>query len=162
MTLLLALALCVYRQGGALPDPVCTPGALNSAVTQKTIRQTICKRGWTETVRPPLSVTEPEKRKSVHAYGGTRLSPYEYDHLVPLELGGAPNDPRNLWPEPHQVTGDYGSYTKDGVENGLRIAVCAGRLTLAKARRMIRADWTRGLPWAVRTREHPGAYPPPL
>lgn len=24
---------------------------------------------------------------------------YEYDHFVPLELGGATNDRRNLWPE---------------------------------------------------------------
>ena len=26
--------------------------------------------------------------------------PHQYDHDVPLELGGAVNDARNLWPEP--------------------------------------------------------------
>jgi hypothetical protein len=46
-------------------------------------------------------VTEPEKAASLAAYGDAGpLHDYEYDHLVPLELGGADNDPRNLWPEP--------------------------------------------------------------
>lgn len=31
-----------------------------------------------------------------------------------LELGGAPRDPGNLWPEPHYRTKT--AYTKDGVE----------------------------------------------
>jgi len=34
-----------------------TPGALNPDVTQATIRSTICRRGWTKTVRPPTSFT---------------------------------------------------------------------------------------------------------
>jgi hypothetical protein len=28
-------------------------------------------------------------------------SNYEEDHFIPLELGGAPKNPKNLWPEPH-------------------------------------------------------------
>ena len=47
------------------PDPRCTPGALNPAVTQANIRQTICQDGWTDTIRPPESVTEPEKAASM-------------------------------------------------------------------------------------------------
>jgi hypothetical protein len=88
----------------AEPDPTCTPGSVNPAVTRATIAQTICVSGWTETVRPSESVTEPEKLASLAAYGA-RGSPhqYEYDHLVSLELGGALNDPRNLWPEPDQA-----------------------------------------------------------
>src|SRR5438270_11663668 len=66
------------------PDPRCTPGALNPRVTQVTIRRTICKRGWTSTVRPPERITEQEKAASMAAYGdGGSLSRYEYDHLVP-------------------------------------------------------------------------------
>ena len=34
-----------------------TPGVLNPAVTQATIRSTICGRGWTRTIRPPVSYT---------------------------------------------------------------------------------------------------------
>ena len=35
-----------------------TPGVLNPAVTQATIRTTICTRGWTRTIRPPVSLHE--------------------------------------------------------------------------------------------------------
>src|SRR5579884_2059421 len=37
----------------SLPDPRCTPGAISPAVTQATIGTTICREGYTETVRPP-------------------------------------------------------------------------------------------------------------
>jgi hypothetical protein len=81
------------------PDPRCTPGALNPQVTQATIRHTICRPGWTAAVRPPEAITEAEKRASMRAYGDAEpIHDYEYDHFVPLELGGATNDSRNLWP----------------------------------------------------------------
>src|SRR5262249_52936741 len=100
----------------ARPDPGCTPGALNPAVTQATIAQTICADGWTDTVRPPESITEPEKVASMASYGDTgSLGDYEYDHFVPLELGGATNSPRNLWPEPGASPNP-----KDAVEDELR------------------------------------------
>ncbi len=133
------------------PDPQCTPGALNPAVTQATIQRTICVTGWTSTVRPPESVSEPEKRASMAAYGDTGpLSAYEYDHFVPLELGGAVNDPRNLWPEPGASPNP-----KDTVESDLRSEVCAGKMTLADAQRAIVSDWTKlagqGAPSAAST-----------
>jgi hypothetical protein len=119
------------------PDPRCTPGALNPAVTQATIGRTICRRGWTETIRPPERVTEPEKAASMAAYGesGPRHD-YEYDHVVPLELGGAVNDPRNLWPEPGTSPN-----LKDAVEDDLRQKVCDGLMTLAQAQRGIATNW---------------------
>ena len=65
------------------PDPHCTPGALNPAVTQATIDRTICVPGYTETIRPSESITEPEKLASMAAYGYSGRSPsdFEYDHL---------------------------------------------------------------------------------
>jgi hypothetical protein len=76
------------------PDPRCTPGALDPAVKQANINQTICSAGWTETVRPPEYITEAEKRLSLRAYADSKpIWDYEYDHFVPLELGGATNDP---------------------------------------------------------------------
>jgi hypothetical protein len=80
-----------------MPDPHCTPGGLNPAVTQATITKTICRRGYSSRIRPSTSVTGPEKLASIRAYGlhqGARS--YEYDHLISLELGGAANDSRNL------------------------------------------------------------------
>ena len=121
------------------PDPTCTPGALNPAVTQATIDRTICVEGWTATVRPPESITEQEKAASMAAYGDTgSLGDYEYDHFVPLELGGATNDPRNLWPEPGASPNP-----KDTVEDELRQQVCDGQITLAQAQHEIVTNWVR-------------------
>jgi len=125
------------------PDPRCTPGAVNPAVTQATIGSTICRAGWTETVRPPESVTFREKTASLAAYcDGSSLSGYEYDHDVPLELGGAVNDPRNLWPEP-DYAGSSGYYLnpKDHLERALNRLVCDREMTLALAQRLIAANW---------------------
>jgi hypothetical protein len=119
------------------PDPHCTPGALNPAVRQSTIARTICRSGWTSTVRPPESITEREKRASLAAYGDRGpLHDYEYDHFVPLELGGATNDARNLWPEPGPTPN-----AKDAVESALRRRVCERRLSLVAAQREIVRNW---------------------
>jgi hypothetical protein len=56
------------------------------------------------------------------------MSDYEEGHLVPLELGGAPRDGGNLWPEPHY--GTKTASTKDGTETKLKNAVCNGTITL--------------------------------
>lgn len=139
---------CSYRDGGALPDPKCTPGAINHAVTQRTIRKTICKPGWATSVRPPETATEPLKFKAMRAYGDStaagQAGRYEYDHLIPIELGGALLDTRNLWPEQH--AGTDGSYAKDVRENRLRVLVCVGAVKLAAARRIMRTDWRQPLP----------------
>lgn len=121
------------------PDPRCTPGALNPAVTQSDIGRTICRAGWTATVRPSERVTETEKRASMLAYGDTRpIWDYEYDHFVPLELGGATNAATNLWPElgasPNR---------KDSVEDELNREVCDHELSLAAAQAEIVTDWVR-------------------
>src|SRR5664280_396308 len=65
-----------------MSDLHCTPGALNPAVTQATIGSTICRRGYTSTIRPSTSITGPEKLASIRAYGFHRgSSSFEYDHL---------------------------------------------------------------------------------
>ena len=130
---------CHARRSGlfSLPDPHCTPGAADPSVTQANIDETICRTGYTRTVRPPESITEREKRASLAAYGDTRpLHYYEYDHLIALELGGAPNDPRNLWPEPGASPNP-----KDALEGRLRREVCAGEITLGAAQRAIARNW---------------------
>jgi hypothetical protein len=122
---------------GGLPDHACTPGAINPAVTQADIGSTICAPGWTETVRPPEAYTEQLKARQMAAYGEAGpIWDYEEDHLVPLELGGAPADPRNLWPEPGASPNP-----KDSVEDAANSAVCGGRMTLAAAQAAIARNW---------------------
>lgn len=124
------------RAGQPLPDHHCTPGAINPDVKQSNIKQTICKVGWTKTVRPPESVTRVMKAKSARSYALSRSEQGEYDHLVPLELGGAPDDPRNLWVEVGHIPNP-----KDAVEHKMNDAVCSGLVPLGKAQKAIAGDW---------------------
>ncbi len=106
-----------------------TPGALNQDVTQATIRSTICRHGWTRTVRPPVSYTNALKLRQLSEYG-LRGPPshFQEDHLISLELGGDPVDPRNLWPEPYPRAAAV-----DQIEDELNRKVCDGSLSLAAA-----------------------------
>jgi hypothetical protein len=136
---------CHYTYVGSdpLPDPRCTPGAINPQVTQDNIESTICSSGFTSTIRPPESVTEPEKGASAVAYGYTgSFHVAEYDHLISLELGGDPNDPANLWIEPpDNPNATSFANTKDRLENRLNSLVCSGQLSLATAQQAIASNW---------------------
>jgi hypothetical protein len=127
-------ATALPRCGGTGTSPLraswsLTPGALNPDVTQATIGATICRRGWTRTVRPPVSFTNALKVRQL-ARLGLRGPPsaYQEDHLISLELGGDPVDPRNLWPEPYPRASSV-----DAIENELNGRVCSGSLSLADA-----------------------------
>jgi hypothetical protein len=127
----LALVLRLHRHRALVvrADPARTPGVLNPDVTQSTIRATICKRGWTRTVRPPVEYTNALKRRQMRAYHEHGPpSAYQEDHLISLELGGHPTDPRNLWPEPYPRASAV-----DEIENELNAKVCGGALPLAEA-----------------------------
>ena len=112
-------------------DPVRTPGVLNPEVRQEAIGETICKRGWTRTIRPPTSYTNELKLRQMQEYGvGGDPSGYQEDHLISLELGGHPTDSRNLWPEPRPHAEEV-----DRIENELNGKVCSGEITLAEGQR---------------------------
>jgi hypothetical protein len=129
LTLALFIRLRGARQPAFVADPLRTPGVLNAAVTQANIRATVCRTGWTRTVRPPTDYTNALKRKQMRAYREPGpMSAYQEDHLISLELGGDPTDPRNLWPEPYPRAASV-----DKIENELNAQVCSGALTLAQA-----------------------------
>ena len=128
---IVVVALAPRGSGGShgiVADPRRTPGVLNPDVTQANIRSTICKHGWTSTIRPPSSYTDDLKRRQMRQYreNGT-TSDYQEDHFISLELGGDPTDPRNLWPEPYPRASQM-----DQTENQLNAEVCSGQLTLAQ------------------------------
>src|SRR5205809_8051285 len=113
-----------FRAGWTL-----TPGVLNPDVTQANVRSTVCAHGWTKTIRPPVSYTNRLKLEQMRQYGLTGdASDYQEDHLVSLELGGHPTDPRNLWPEPYPRASEV-----DQIENQLNAEVCSGSLSLRDA-----------------------------
>jgi hypothetical protein len=147
-----AKASCHYRhdKGQPLEDRACTPGALNPDVTQADLATTICRKGgYTADIRPPAYITAKEKRLSAASYGYTGTArDSEYDHLISLQLGGDPNDPRNLWvepPSPGHRTGAGPNNPKDVVETKLHTAVCRGTIKLAQAQQAIVADWSTAL-----------------
>src|ERR1700760_3223169 len=72
---------------GPLPNPTVNPGARNHSVTQQNIDDTICIKGWTKVVRPPMSWTNTLKHKLLKRYGipASSIHDYELDHLIPLE-----------------------------------------------------------------------------
>ena len=111
---------------------------INPAVTQETIQQTICVPGWTKTVRPSASYTARIKIKLIRELelDEALLVDFELDHRIPLALGGAPSDPRNLELQPWDEAGE-----KDAIEACLARAVCAGKIGLDEARRRIWSDW---------------------
>lgn len=91
-------------------------------------------------MRPPESYTEHLKLAQLRAY---RLpgppSDYEEDHLVPLSIGGAPRDPRNLWPEPRD--GANNAEQKDQLETWAARMACARRIPLAQLQHDMAANW---------------------
>jgi hypothetical protein len=131
-----------------------TPGAANPDVTQRNIQDNICNPQWsTKLIRPQSEYTSRLKRKQLREYGDTvhqtraelidpatgkvettrcvahsdNMACYEEDHLIPLEDGGAPLDPRNLWPEPYntRVGGVImGAHQKDVVESFIHDEIC--------------------------------------
>jgi hypothetical protein len=143
---LAACGAATYSESSGLPNIKLTPGAINRAVTQANIRSTICVVGWTATVRPPVSYTNNLKYSQLHSGynldGDLNMKDYEEDHIVPLETGGNPSSPLNLFPEPHNIK--YGSYVKDQLENRMHQLVCSGKITLRVAQAVFLNNWEKG------------------
>jgi hypothetical protein len=115
---------------------------LNPAVRQATIGDTICKPGWTKAVRPPSRVMDQIKRDKLRAAGWTDAdnNRFELDYIIPLSLGGAPDDPKNFQLEPGTEVVE-----KEALEACLPRLVCERRLMLDDARKAVWRDWRAAL-----------------
>ena len=167
------------------PDPVSSPGAANPDITQHNIQDTICSRRWsTKQIRPPSAYTSKLKRKQLRQYGDTvhqtraelinpntgkldttrcvmhsdNMACYEEDHIISLEAGGNPTDPRNLFPEAYntRVGGVImGAHQKDVVEGFIHDEIChdvphakknsyipaTTSVTLRRGQKILAGDW---------------------
>ena len=134
--------------GYPIPDPACTPGAINKTVTLRILKskffKTSCERNVItsltskNTTYPAYSTDHPS-----HNTGKSQVC--ELDHLVSLELGGA-DSLDNIWPQcgPDGVElNDRYFKKKDRVENYLALMVQQRRIPLKDAQRGIATDWTQ-------------------
>jgi Protein of unknown function (DUF3761) len=154
--LLVPVGAPARASGMTRPDPQHTPGAADPAVSQDNIDSTICRSGYSRSVR---HVTVTTKKRVFAEYGISYDThrDFEVDHLIPLELGGS-NDIRNLWPEPYRA--EAGARAKDTVENTLHALVCARQGALGAAQLLIASDWTTALQTVTTTGTVPGASLP--
>jgi hypothetical protein len=144
-----ALSLGITGALAAAPDVqdhTRTPGASDPAVTQSNISQNICVSGYTGTIRPDTATTNAIKERQLQDWGyrDKNMAHYEEDHLISLQLGGAAEDVRNLWPEPY--ASKWGARIKDTLEGELRRRVCSDandpdHITLQEAQAAISKDW---------------------
>jgi hypothetical protein len=126
------------------PNHRLTPGQRDPAVTQANIQQTICKPGYSDSVRKtPARVL----KAMFDEYGipDAERGNYEGDHLISLELGGA-DTLKNLWPQRYCPTkradpNCFGAREKDVVETTFKRRICKGQMTLRDAQRRIAKDW---------------------
>jgi hypothetical protein len=137
-------------RGFPIPDPICTPGAVNPTVAEDVLRnpsfRTACVRGH--------ATTEHEKAETYRWYrvahpghNTGQNQTCELDHLVSLELGGA-DTLENIWPQcgpPNVALRQRYFKQKDAVENYLARQVKRGRMNLSEAQKGIATDWTQYL-----------------
>ena len=138
------------KNGFPVPDPKCTPGAVNPTLTLKVLADPGFK---TECVRDDAT-SEDEKKQTYAAYNMTEPAKNsgesqtcELDHFISLELGGA-DTLDNIWPQcgPDNVGLDDRNFKrKDLVEDFLGREVREGRLSMADAQKGIVEDWTQFL-----------------
>jgi len=139
------------NQAGVLPPPG-TTGAIDPAVRQANIDGTICRPGYARAARPTYAVTDAFKRHLMDVqHPGERMADYELDHLIPISIGGAPFDPRDLWLQPRLGQANAGD--KNDLAYVLWRLVCEHRVPLPTAQRAISKDWTQ----AYATYATPGA-----
>jgi hypothetical protein len=130
-----------FNRAAILP-PRETPGAVDPAITQGNIDTTICVPGYAQAARPSYAVTGPLKRRLMQMqHPGESLADYELDHLIPISIGGAPLDLRDLWLQPRDGQANAGD--KNVLAYVLWRLVCTHRLPLETAQSAIRSNWTK-------------------
>jgi hypothetical protein len=83
----------------------------------------------------------PEYGLSTGKPTAAQMKSTEEDHFDPLEAGGAPQDPNNLWPQPW--AGLHGARKKDTEEGTIHRHICSDpNFTVEDGLAQIRADWS--------------------
>lgn len=126
------------------PSPTLTPGLSVPGLTAADV----CAPGYARAARKSADAGIRRLKPVVAQAYGVRPSDwkrYEFDHFVPITLGGHPDSEKNLWPQPHRNVagvGAWGSEAKDRLEDRLHLEVCSGKISLKAAQEEIASDWT--------------------
>lgn len=112
--------------------------ALNPDVSQSTIQQTICQKGYSSTVRPSTTYTNPIKFRLMRQEGipESNKSDRALDHRIPISLGGHPRKLENL-----QLMTKHDNSRKSRIEVKLLCYVCVGQMPLNQAQQEIADGW---------------------
>lgn len=149
------------KNGFAVPDPACTPGAVNPTLTSTALKAAEFRTDCVRNQATPESRSHAEEHSTeqfkTDTYGWYNVSEptdnegknqtCELDHFISLELGGA-DTLDNIWPQcgPSDVALDNRFFKeKDTVENYLAWMVKHGEMELQEAQKGIAADWTQYL-----------------
>lgn len=132
--------ILLLNRADLLPPPD-VPGAVDPSVTQANIDATICRPGYARSVRPSYAITGSIKHRLMSAeHPGEPMADYELDHLIPISIGGAPLNRRDLWLQRRRGQANAGD--KNGLAYVLWRLVCEHRVPLVTAQRDISRDWT--------------------
>jgi hypothetical protein len=140
----------VIKNGLPMPDPSCSPGAVNPTLTVAVLTAkgftTDCVRDRaTSANKKEITYKWYKVPKPAHNTGQGQVC--ELDHIISLELGGA-DTLENIWPQcgpSRAVLNSRFFKQKDMVENFLADEVATMRIDLADAQRGIAQDWTQFL-----------------
>lgn len=119
----------------ALTLPLAT---LNPDVRQDTIPQTICRPGYSTTVRPSTSYTNAIKFSLMEQSGIQREEARDWalDHRLAIGLGGHPRALDNL-----QLLPSTENSRKSRIEAKMICYVCTGAIPLHQAQSELLHDW---------------------
>jgi hypothetical protein len=137
-----------------LPDPVCTPGAVNPTLTRDVLLSSTFRTGL---VRD--KATSADEKKKVYSWYGIKepsnnagqTQVCELDHLIDLGLGGA-DTLANIWPQcqaanaPVVPVGQREFKTKDRFAEHNAISLLKSGADLSLLQHRIALDWTLLIP----------------
>jgi hypothetical protein len=138
----------LYPDGAIGADPHCAPGLLNPAAAAHP-KVTICARSWLAAAQrsaPSAQHDNDQLDKLLIEYQlpGSPLT-YTIAHVVPIEDGGSPISPLNLYPLP--IEGYGGAETQAIIADQLHQQICAGKTPVQRAAQLLEGDWlSQGLP----------------
>lgn len=126
---------------GSYPNSALTPGATDPRVTPRNVRKTICAANYAASMQPAAAYASRIMQRQLARYhaADTDSADYTLDYVVPIELGGDPDAPSNMWPMPNSQS--PGPQEKQRAAAYLHDQVCAGAMSLDAAQHAMLNDW---------------------